>query len=1219
MANIHHIVFFALQFYQHLVYTNAENIWRREEMRIKTIYIQGFKSFMDKLNVKLSPGISAFVGPNGCGKSNIVDAIRWALGEQSPKKLRGRQMEDMIFSGASSSKPLGRAEVTLTFENGTGPHDSEEISVTRRLFRSGESEYLINNALCRLKDIHDLFMDTGLGNRAYSIIAQGEISTIIEQKPEETRLLLEEAAGISKYKVRRETSLRKIALTKDNLSRVEDLLVEIKKEMDTVKRQAGKARRFKEVSAEIRHSNLVLSAHGYEELQADKAKRRKVIEEITERAKGLENRFSESESAIETRNMELIQKQKAVSALKESVYSLREEGRKHEAALQRLSDDQGRFLETDAVLSREKDELAKKARGFQSEIKEINSRLTELRGSIQEVSSLRSDCETILREKAKELETKREVVEEERARHIELTTKEAGLEGEIRNLSDMISQSEIRRNELERESRQSAQRLEAVSSLLREKRETQEELSGRIGSFAKAIQEQETAQGSLEEARKKKQAARLQVDSELGLLRTQLKTIRGLIENYEGYRSGVRTIMNQYGSRTGNGGRVLGVLADFIKVEPEFEAAVEAVLDERLQYVVVAHQRDGEEAVAYLRSRNVGRSYFVPLEEFTLDRASGVERFSNNGFPLLRDHISVSDRFKRMVQFFLGNAALVESLSGAIAAWNNGSRKQTLVTPEGDLVDERGVIIGGRFGKENVGLLQRRREERELCAAIEEKEHLLISLQSELNDMRLEEQKVEGILLELQSERDTYGKQAEALEKGLFLLEGEAEQHTHHAQYVGDQLEVLKGEADGRRSRMKDLEAALLEYRREKEGVKRSVSESETALKELESTLNDLREELSNIILRYNGNKEEERGLTKEKERIEQFLGEIGERISKTEEEIESDRDRYQKSLVLEKELKGAMTAAHERQRELEAEVNGSEQDIEAVRQELRDKEKEVALLRERIGEARDEINDQRIGEAEVDFQIKGIISQVGRDTGLNLESEYQRYLEKGFSRAQYEAKLNENIRIKERIGEVNLLAINEYEKLKERYDYIKAQEQDLLYAIDSLNTAIKRINRVSKAKFISTLKAVDRKMKEVFPILFNGGKACLRLIDETLPLESGVLVEVQPPGKALVHMGLLSGGEKALAAMALLFAIYLVKPSPFMIMDEVDAPFDEVNTDRFNELLRGIEESSQVIMITHNRKTMEQADRLYGITMDTRSVSKVVSVDLEQYHEPLS
>jgi chromosome segregation protein len=1184
-------------------------------MRIKSIYIRGFKSFMDKLNIKISPGISAFVGPNGCGKSNIVDAIRWVMGEQSPKQLRGRQMEDMIFSGAGPLKPLGMAEVTLTLENGAGPHDSEEISITRRLFRSGESEYLINNTLCRLKDIHDLFMGTGLGNRVYSIIAQGEIGTIIEQKPEDTRLLLEEAAGISKYKARREASLRKIALTKENLRRVEDLLVEIKKEMNSLKRQAGKARRFKEVSAEIRRLNLVLSAHSYEELQVEKAKRQKDIKEITDKAKGLEARFSELEHAIEARNTELVEREQMVSVLKESVFSLREEAREHETALQHLSDDQRRFREADTRLSKEKDELAGKVGGFQSEIKEIHFRFTELGESLQEISSVRSERETTLREKAKELEGQRVIVEEEKARLIGLTTKEAGLEGEIRNLSDMIKQSEIRRNELERESRQGAQRLETLSALLREKKGKQDELSRLIGSLAKTIQEQEAARGFLEEERKKKESSRLQVDSELRLLRTQLKTIRGLIENYEGYRSGVQTIMNAYGPRTENGGRVLGVLADFIKVEPEFEVAVEAVLDERLQYVVVAKQRDGKEAVEYLRSKDVGRSYFVPLEEFTRDKFRGAGTFRNNGFPLLRDHISVPNRFRPVVESFLGNAALVESLSEALAEWNNGRSRQTLVTPEGDLVDERGVIIGGRLGKDAVGLLRRRREERELCANMEEKEDLIVSLQSELDEMRLEEQKVDDLLVQLQGEREAYVKQAEGIERELFLLESESEQHTHHSQYVSDQLEELCGEGDGKRSRLEILEGNLLAYRREKEEVQSSVSASEAMLKKLEVKVDDMREELSQIALQYNRYKEEERGLTKERERLEQFIGEMGERIRRTEEEFQSNADRYQKSLLLEKELTEALTAAHQRQSELEDEVNESEQGLEEVRRGLREKEKEAALLRERISEVRDEINEQRIGEAEVDFQIKGIVSQVGRDTGIHLESEYRQYLEEEFSRPHYEAKINENIRVKERIGEVNLLAINDYEKLKERYEYIKAQEQDLLYSIDSLNTAIRRINRISKAKFLSTLKAVDEKLKEVFPILFDGGKARLRLIDETLPLESGVLVEVQPPGKRLVHMGLLSGGEKALAAMALLFAIYLIKPSPFIIMDEVDAPLDEANTDRFNELLKGIEKSSQVIMVTHNRKTMEQADRLYGITMDTSSVSKIVSVDLEQYH----
>ena len=396
--------------------------------------------------------------------------------------------------------------------------------------------------------------------------------------------------------------------------------------------------------------------------------------------------------------------------------------------------------------------------------------------------------------------------------------------------------------------------------------------------------------------------------------------------------------------------------------------------------------------------------------------------------------------------------------------------------------------------------------------------------------------------------------------------------------------------------------------------MQRAVSEREAEAEELENKVNDSREELSRILLKYNQYKEEERSLLREKARLEEFVGDMGERISKVEEEIQSNRNQYESSLVKQKEVKGALEVSYQKQKRLEDEVNESGQTYDILRQGLREKEKEAALLRERIREIREEINEERLSEAEVDFQIKGILSQVNRDMGIDLTREYRRYLDKDFSRPHYEQKLKDNTRIKERIGEVNLLAINDYEKLKERYEFIKAQEQDLLCSIDSLNNAIRRINRISKRRFLSTFRKVDERLKEVFPILFNGGKARLRLIDESLPLETGVLVEVQPPGKRLVHMGLLSGGEKALAAAALLFAIYLVKASPFIIMDEVDAPLDEANTDRFNDLLREIRKSSQVIMVTHNLRTMQVAERLYGVTMDKSGVSKIVSVDLEGY-----
>jgi chromosome segregation protein len=1192
----------------------SAGLGRERKMRIKNLYMQGFKSFMDKLNLQIPPGVSAFVGPNGCGKSNIVDAIRWVMGEQSPKQLRGRLMEDLIFSGAGPLRPLGMAEVTLTLGNSIEPHETNEISITRRLYRSGEAEYLINNSPCRLKDIHDLFMGTGLGNRAYAIIAQGEIGSIIEQKPEETRMLLEEAAGISKYKARREASLRKIALTKENLRRVEDLLFEIKREMNSLKRQAGKARRFKEVSSEIRHLNLVLSAHNYEELQKEKDKREEAISQRIAKEKEVEGLLSECEHAIEVRNRELVEKEKTLSALKESVFSLREEYRKSEDALQHLSADQQTCRRADIRLSKEKDELREKAKGFQSEIEKISSRVGELQKSLEEISSVRSHTEASLRNNVQQLDSIKDALEKERTNLIELATEEARSTGDIRHLSDMIDHVEIRKKELEKESRACTQRFEKQSALLREKKGERQGLLNHISSLETAIREQEARQKELEEVKRKKETLKSKADSALNLLRAQLKTIRDLIENYEGYRSGVQMVMNTYGPKTTAGGKVLGVLADFIKVEPEFEAAVEAVLDERLQYVVVARHEDGKEAVEYLRSKAMGRSYFLPLEEFKLQRPPGNAKGEHNGLPLLRDHISVPDRFKLVVESLLGNAALVDSLSEALSAWKNGIPKQTLVTPEGDLVDERGIIIGGSLGKDSIGLLRRRRKEQELRNKIEDKEKLIAALQSEIGGIAFHEAKLNGLIEQLQCKEQGYVKQSEAIEKDIFLLENESEQLIKQSQYILNQLEALGQEGKEKGPRLATLEEKLSRCHKRKEEVQRVVSEREAEAEELENKVNDSKEELSRILLEFNQYKEEERSLVRERGRLEQFVGDMGERISKVQEEMQSNRTQYESSLVKEKELKGALEVSYQEQKRLEDEASESEETFGILRQGLREKEKEAALLRERIREIRDEINEERLREAEVDFQTKGILSQVSRDMGIDFRREYRRYLDKDFSRPHYEQKLKDNTRIKERIGEVNLLAISDYENLKERYEFIKAQEQDLLSSIDSLNNAIRRINRISKQRFLSTFRKVDEKLKEVFPILFSGGKARLRLIDETLPLETGVLVEVQPSAKRLVHMGLLSGGEKALSAAALLFAIYLVKASPFIIMDEADAPLDEANTDRFNDLLREIRKSSQVIMVTHNLRSMQVAERLYGVTMDKGGVSKIVSVNLEGY-----
>jgi len=1183
-------------------------------MKIKKLSIQGFKSFMDRLDIQISPGISAFVGPNGCGKSNVVDAIRWAMGEQSPKQLRGRQMEDLIFSGTGPLKALSMAEVALTFEDAEELHNTSEISICRRLYRSGESEYLINNSTCRLKDIHDLFMGTGLGNRSYAIIAQGEIGLIIEQKPEETRFLLEEAAGITKYKVRREESLRKISLTKENLKRIEDLLVEIKREMNSLKRQAGKARRFKEINADIHRLKLVLHANKYSELQTEKAKRAKIIDDLIGKGKGLEALFSESEKVIETKNLGIIEKEKSLSVLRESVFSLREERRNNEDTLRHLSADQERFNLTSTRMNEEKKEISEKLMGFQSEVEKITSRINERQKSIQEIAALQFQHDSAFKDERQTLSRLKDELKKEKSYLIELATNEASLRGEKNNLTEMISQLEIRKNGLKENSREIAKNLEKPSFLLDEKRERREKAAIQVSSIEKNIQAQRIKLTSLEEARKEKEFECSTTELELNLFRSQLKTIQSLIENYEGYKSGVQTIMNSYGQKSVKRDNILGVVADFIQVEPEFELAVEAVLAERLQYVVVARQEDGREAVEYLRSKDMGRSYFLPIGEFKEEETLDNVGVKLNGFKLLRNHISVAQKIKPLVESFLGNSALVDTLSQALLAWNNGKGKQTLVTPEGDLVDNRGVIIGGRLGKDSLGLLGRRRKEKELSLKITNNEKLISVLQSDLDQLNLQVEGIYSLIGRLERDKASYAQQIEKMDKDIFLLENESEQLIKQSQDIVSQLVSLRKDRDEKKSHLTNIAEKLSTCFNEKEEAQRIVTEKEVHIEELENTLDDSKENLSQLLLRYNQYKEEERGLAREKERIDQFISDIEARIGRIEEEIQSTSDQYKSSLITEEGLKEGLAVIYQRQKDLEKEVNDSENRFEILREELREEEQKAILSRERVSKIREEVNEARIKEAEIDFKCTNILSQVGEETGINLQRDYKKYLEEDFSEAQYELKLRDCLRIKERIGEVNLLAINEYEKLEERYKFITAQQQDLLSSIESLSRAIRKINRISKEKFLDTFGKVDEKLKKVFPILFNGGKARLRLVDESLPLESGVLVEVQPPGKRLVHMGLLSGGEKALAAMALLFAIYLIKPSPFIIMDEVDAPLDEANTDRFNALLREIEKSSQVIMATHNRNTMEMAARLYGVTMDKSSTSKIVSVNLEDY-----
>lgn len=1186
-------------------------------MKIKKINLIGFKSFMDKLEIAFPAGLSAIVGPNGCGKSNIVDAIRWGMGEQSAKLLRGRQMEDVIFGGADEFKPLGMAEVSITFENGNGSFppqfvERSEISVTRRLYRSGESEYLINNVPCRLKDIQEIFMDTGLGNRAYSIIGQGRIGSIIEQRPEETRAMLEEAAGITKYKKKVEESKRKIDLTKENLQRVEDILAEVDRQMRSLKRQAAKATRFKTISQEIQRLELLLNANSYHEFKMESGNRIRSTEDLVQEEIARSTEFSRIQAAIETMNLELEEKDKEISGNREVYAQLKEKVNKKESNLESVAGAKRMQVELEDRLGKEKMDLSRRLRELQEERNTLMGKIEALKqsyGALEEEIALAQQ-----RVKGRQglLKEVKEVYEEARTRVSSGMSKEMSLTQESGYLNKRIDEITDGRSRLERERNDVTSRIETILKGSRRKIEIREALADKLEAIEQDMARAKEGGEELESRKRGLEAELKSTESELGMHQARLTTLRSMTDNFEGYKVGVRTIMKAEDLEARREGRIIGLVADILQVDPGVEQAVETVMADKLQYIIVESQKDGQEGVGYLKTRAKGRSTFVPLTELN----GGGDYGKQNGFPLLRDFISVPDAYRNLVDLLLGNAALVEDLDQAVSAWSNNGKNQCLVTPDGDMVDRTGIISGGKTTQTSHGILARKREIRvleEKTARFEEKRDTLMA---QLQKINLEIDEKRTALNDLADEKMTCQDKINELDKASFQLSHELDQLERLSERISAELEAKDKEQNRHREALDKIKSEIEFCKERRQQEEEFFRQKELELKESEEEFEQYREELNGLKTSHSLALEEERGLMREVDRIDDFVFEADKKLERIDEDISKGKTKYQEYVVSEEAVREELKELYGKLEQAGGTLNAKEQNRDQFRNTIREEENKGESLRAEIEALREKIHAARMEQSEIRFKMSGLVDLVKEKFNLDLKEIYTDYLKDDFSPAEVREQLGRQKTLKDGLGEVNLTAIQEHEALKERYTFITDQREDLLRSIESLNHAIRKINRTSLEKFMSTFEQVNRKLKEVFPILFNGGSAGLKLIDETKPLESGILVEVRPPGKKLSYMGLLSGGEKALVAMALIFAIYLIKPSPFCLLDEVDAPLDEANIDRFNDLLKEIVQHSQVIMVTHNRRSMEIADRLYGVTMENKGVSKMVTVNLGPFQQ---
>ncbi|MBI5598444.1 MAG: chromosome segregation protein SMC [Deltaproteobacteria bacterium] len=1180
-------------------------------MKIKKLSIHGFKSFPDRTHFAFPPGTSAIVGPNGCGKSNIVDAIRWVLGEQNARHLRGKLMEDLVFTGSDSRKPIGMAEVTLTLSNEEGNAPASyanftEIEVARRVYKSGDSEYFINRVPSRLKDIVELFADTGIGTRAYSIIEQGQVGWLVTAKPEERRAIFEEAAGISKYKHKKDEALRKLEATRTNLTRVSDIIGEVKRQLNSLNRQAKKAERYKELKEELKKLDLHLFHLEHTRMSEEKARIGKESSSLEDSEIKLSSAISAKDGEREGVGLEYLKKEGEYKALREKTYELEKAIQTEERAAELAGVRVEELKRASERLALDIGELKTRKVSLEGETSGLEAEGMRLSGTIGAEKKRLSENETALEGINSTLKEKETALKTEEAASMGLYSKISEIRHSMENCIREEEALRLREAKLGKEIEEAAKAIfekepllkalrQVLSDAVRGKESAGSELDSLIERL-KGLESEKT--GKTEELKGMNEA--------FAAKRERLKTLEEMTVGEAG-AGGLLSFIR----RNGRNG-VHGCVADVIETVPGYEKAVEAVLGERLNYVIVESQKEGVEAVEYLKMSSAGRGSFVPVRE---TRPSGPHGDAASPPAIgadLGDKVMAKDGYGGVIKNLLDGVVVVDDFESALEVWKKNGVSRTFVTPEGEMVDRHGIITGGRTnGHGASGVLQKRREIKELKAEVSATEERLVP--------------IEKRMLELDS----------SIADTRALVEGFRERL-----YKGD-LERIEGlgaikRAEDDISRLKEREASLsseslsatkelvamgdkkLRLSRERESLEKEAEAKDgliTALSGAGNSLREKKEGMTGVVtdIRVALASAEERfehtsRLIKEKHSL---IHDAEKRIASKEEEIEAGEKETAAMKEETERKKAVLEELLHRKDSLKNNEVLLEEELSALSERMKSSEAEIRKLR-------DELSGLQEKKAGLSFRLKELELSLGNLKEKTIErygADMRDYASSvDIASMEPTAASEKADELREKIGamgEVSLSALEEYRELDERHNFLIEQQADLTASMESLSSAISRINRTTRERFKAAFDEINQKFSETFPRFFNGGRAELRLVGEEDVLESGVDIAAQPPGKKLQHISLLSGGEKALTATALIFSIFLIKPSPFCLLDEVDAPLDDANVDRFNGFVKEMSLVSQFILITHNKRTMEMADTLFGITMEEPGVSKVVAVNI--------
>ena len=1178
-------------------------------MYLKSIEVNGFKSFANKIVFKFNHGITCIVGPNGSGKSNVADAVRWVLGEQSAKSLRGSKMEDVIFSGTQLRKPQGSAYVAITLDNSDHhlPIDYNEVTVARRVYRSGESEYLINGTVSRLKDVNSLFFDTGIGKEGYSIIGQGQIEKILNGKPEERRELFDEAAGIVKFKKNKAAAEKSLEAERDNLSRVNDILYELEKQVGPLQKQSETARKYLLFKDELKKLDInaffLEMEHLKEILDKDTENREILNNDLTQNKEELEHtkeEYERIEQALEEINQ-------AIDASKNQVHELRLKNERLEGEINVINQQILNSRQNDKNIQEQIDRInrqreadRKEMENYQDQKDALGDQVSTISGSLDTAKGESSRLDAYIHEC-------QDKIEECKSDIIEYIHESGNLQAKVGRYDAMLENINFRKTQLN-------QRYLQFKSDDNNDRKEHDELQAKLSvldqNVAGIIKELETAEKDLEENQSRNKVNRERIhntNEELSATRSKMEALRNITERYDGYGNSIRRVMEQKKNNPG----IIGVVADIIDVDKKYEVAVETALGGSIQNIVTEDDSTAKKIIQFLKQNKYGRATFLPLNTITDRGQVRNEVLSEQGVIGIASSLVKADaKFDRLVKNLLGRIVVVDNIDHALAVARKYNQSLRLVTIEGELINPGGSMTGGAF-RNSSNLLGRKRE--------------LDEIKEKIDELNLIAKDAAGLDEELKTSRDAFRAQIETLNTRLQQAYLEKNTLSLNIEQVASKLAESEKAFASIQKEINELNSQIAEINTNKDQLADNNKKHEAAkvqceemIKELEAKANEAQSKLaaantkvSELLIEYNSVKQKDdfiqeniRRIRLDDEKLQEELASYttqvqatGTDITKLEEQAEAIRKTIEEDSDEAADQEEQLAAYHKERDDMTA----SHKEFFAIREELSEKiaglEKAVFKLDSAI-EKNTEKSDELSNYMWAEYELTLNMAAEFRDEELNDLSSLKKEI------TAVKAKIKS-------LGDVNVNAIEDYKEVSERYEFLKGQHDDIVLAEKNLLDVIDKLNVSMQEQFNTKFKEIQVMFDKVFKELFGGGRGALELVDDTNLLETGIRIIAQPPGKKLQNMMQLSGGEKSLTAIALLFAIQSLKPSPFCLLDEIEAALDDSNVRRFAQYLNRLTKDTQFIVISHRKGTMEAADILYGITMQEKGVSTLVSVNL--------